>query len=146
MARLEWVHLRLVNWQSYCLRRDGSGNFSRPAYEERVDGEGWDAETVIRVNDDEARKTGEAVARLPPELMATVRVRYLGVLVPGNRRERCATTEADQLAKLCCGRSTLHARLERSDRLLARDFDGQRLKLDAERQATERLIAATRPK
>lgn len=146
MARLDWVHQRLLNWQRYMLRRDGGSAFSKPSYEERVDGEGWDAPTVIPINDDEARKTGEAIDRLPGELIAAVRVKYLGVLQPSNRRERVATTEAAQLAKLCCHRSTLYARLERADRLLSADIEARRLRMAAERARAEGVIANARPR
>jgi hypothetical protein len=145
MARIEWVCDRLRNWQRYMLLREGGAGFAGPSYGERVDGDGWDAPTVITINDDEARKTGEAVDRLPGDLLATVRVKYLGVLVPGNRKERVAVTETQQLQRLCIHRATMHARLERADRLLANEFDTKRLLAEAERKRVERVIEAIRP-
>lgn len=142
MARIEWIEQRLLNWQRWRLTQ-GSGVLgyaaSRPGPEGVVVRDPY-AETPIPTNEIEASDTDDAVQRLHPgELKAAILVRYLGKLEPGNKRERIATCEKDQLAKLAIGRSTLYARIERAQRLLAAHFTARAETRKTERQRVERL-------
>lgn len=129
MARLEWVHMRLMNWSRWVLTR-GSGklgyakvnlldpNASRSGY----------VEAPIPVNAVEASETDAAIGKLPSELKATVLQYYVG-----------KGTEADHLRRLCCSRSTLYARIERAQRLLSEHFAAQQDKRRHERDRVEAL-------
>jgi hypothetical protein len=147
MARIEWVHQRLLNWQRWMLTQGGGVlGYAAVNLADPTPGvlEPY-AEAPVPTNDIEAGDTNDAVQRLPSELKATVLVKYLGKLEPDNRRERYAASEQDQLLKLGCGRSTLHARIERAQRLLADHFEARRTKRANERQRVEALIERTRP-
>ena len=147
MARLEWVHYRLLNWQRWMLTQ-GSGvlGYAGMKWAEPVKVLEPYAEAPVPTNAIEASETNDAVQRLPGELKATVFVHYLGKLDPGAKRERYAAGERDQLAKLCIAKSTLHARIERAHRLLAEHFNDKAERGRVERSRVEGTIDAARPK
>lgn len=79
MARIEDIERRLLNWARWrALMQDGGGNYARASLEERVDGQGYDAPTVIGTSDAEAEVTDHAVMALESHLRAAVEAHYLG--------------------------------------------------------------------
>lgn len=129
MARIDWMHDRLLNWQRWMLMQ-GSGvlgyaavNLSEPTGDRTPY-----AEAPIPTNAIEAGETNDAVQRLPSELKRTVIEYYTG-----------KGGESDHLRVLCCAKATLHARLERADRLLVEHFSARRERADAERARVESL-------
>jgi hypothetical protein len=146
MARIEWVHFRLLNWQRWSLTQ-GSGvlGYAAMNWAEPVKVLEPYAEAPIPTDAIEASETDAAVWRLPGALKATIMVHYLGKLEPRNKRERYAASERDQLDKLCIAKSTLHARIEQAHRLLAEHFNARRERAGRERERVEGAIAATRP-
>lgn len=148
MARIEWVHMRLLNWQRWMLSQ-GSGVLGYAAVNLADPTPGVlepYAEAPVPTNAIEASETNDVVQRLPSELRAAVMVKYVGKLEPSNRKERHATCEQDQVAKLFCSRSTMHARVERAQRLMADHFEARRAKREVERGRVEGLIDRTRPR
>jgi hypothetical protein len=136
MARREWIEHRLLNWARWKLR-DGGGalgyasvNLASPTAGIR---EPY-AEVPIPISDIEASCTDDAVNKLPGECKATVIEVYTG---PGG--------EADHMRRLCCGKSTMHARIDRAHRLLADHFTAQQDRQRAERARVEQLTDAIRP-
>jgi hypothetical protein len=146
MARIDWVHTRLLNWQRWKLTQ-GSGvlGYSAMRWQEPLRVLEPYAEAPVPTNAIEASETDDAVQRLPGVLLATVRVHYLGKIDPGNKRERNAAGERDQLHKLCIAKSTLHARIGMAHKLLAEHFNARRERAQRERARVEVAIAATRP-
>jgi hypothetical protein len=137
MARIEWVHFRLLNWSRWMLTQ-GMGplgyagvDLTDPTPSELAPYE----QAPVPTNAIEASDTNEAVHKLPGELKATVLEHYTG-----------KGTQADHVKRLVCSRATLYARIERAHRLLAEHFNARRDRRDAERERVERVIQANRPK
>jgi hypothetical protein len=146
MARIDWVHTRLLNWQRWKLTQ-GSGvlGYSAMRWQEPVRVLEPYAEAPVPTNAIEASETDDAVQRLPGVLLATVRVYYLGKLDPGNRQERHAACERDQVNKLCISKATMHARLGMAHKALAEHWNARRERAQRERARVEGTIAANRP-
>jgi hypothetical protein len=132
MARIETIHMRLLEWQRWRLS-SGGGVLGYAA----VDLQG--AQDGVRQRDPyqqapvptsavQAGETDQAVQGLPSDLRATVCEYYLG-----------RGGEADHLRRLVCSRATLHARLERADHLLATHFSARAERAQRERERVELL-------
>ncbi len=135
MARIDWIEQRLQNWARWRLT-SGSGalGFASVNLEQANMPREPYAEAPIPTSGIEAGETDDAVARLPSELRATVECHYLG-----------RGTQAEKLARLCCTRATLYARVERAHHLLAEHFLAKQAKQKAERERVERLQLGVRP-
>ena len=129
MAKIEWIDERLVNWSRWRLiMRSGGGNYARTSMRERVDGEGWDAPTVIPTNDAEAADTDDAVERLPSELRATVSEYYLS---PGSIKTK--------IKRLCCAESVMYDRIGSAHRMIANHLLAKQDQARVERERVEAL-------
>lgn len=136
MARIEDIERRLLNWARWrALMADGGGRFARVTLgEERVDGEGWDAPTVIGTDDAEAEVTEQAVMALPSPQRAAVEAHYLGT-----------GTAARKAARLCIAVATMYQRVEVAHRSIAR-WLADRVQMQREQRArVEALQSAARP-
>lgn len=129
MRMLDDMDRRLRNWARWCWQLSAGG---RPAgggatwLEERVDGEGYDAPTVIPTFDAEAEETGKAVVAMPSELRAAVEAWYCGA---GGVAQKCR--------RLCVSETTLRARVCRSHRWLGQWLADRKLTADRERERVE---------
>lgn len=130
MARNEEMERRLLNWARWRLTQGGGPlGYAAVNLETAETGVRTPYEDVpVPTSGIEASETEDSVRRLPSELKRTVEVHYLD---GGNERRR--------LAKLCIGKSTLHARIERAHRLLAEHFAARSDRAKAERARVERL-------
>lgn len=114
MARIEWVGQRLDNWARWKEREQshGLGFYSQSAFlRVAVDGAGGYREPRIPVDDVEAAGTDEAVQALlgsHPQLHRTLVLIYLE-----------DTGQQVAAVKLSCALSTVKARLEQADHLIA---------------------------
>lgn len=137
MARIDWVEARLLNWARWRLTGRSSGRMGYAAVDLQAPASGqvdpWCGPS-IPVSDVDASEVDDAVMRLPSELRVTVIEQYLG-----------RGGERDKLARLCCSKATLHARIERAHRLLAEHWTAQRERREAERQRVMALQQAARP-
>lgn len=138
MARIEWIEQRLQNWARWKLMR-GSGALGYAAVnltglaDANAGRDGY-ITASIPISDVEASETDEAVQRLPGELRATIETVYVG-----------NGTLNEKLARLCVAKPTLHARVERSHRMLADHFHAAQDKRKAERERVEALQRGLRP-
>ena len=94
--------------------------------QDRVDGEGYDAPSVIPTSDAEAEETAKAVAAMPSELRAAVEAWYCGA---GGVAQKCR--------RLCIGETTLRERIGRSHRWLGQWLADRKLTADRERERVE---------
>lgn len=130
MARIEWIEQRLLNWARWRLgRSSGALGYAAVALGAANGGRGGYVEAPIPTNECEAAETDDAVARLPSALKATVIEQYTG---EGGER--------DHVARLCCGRATLYARIDQAQRLLADHFEARRQERLRERRRVETLV------
>lgn len=136
MARIEDIERRLLNWARYwALMEGGGGNFaSSDMTQERVDGGGWDAPTVIGTNDAEAEETERAVQSLEPGLEAAVREYYL----EGGSIKRRASSVGVSVA-------TLYLRIEQAHRAISNWLSEQARARDEQRRRVEALRVSVRP-
>lgn len=138
MARIDWVEHRLQNWARWKLS-GGMGCLGYASVDLEQAGNGGDrdpyAAAAIPTNDIEASDTDDAVDRLPSELKVTVLEVYTG---KGGL--------ADKIRRLCCGESTVHARIGRAHRLLADHWTARKDRQDRERQRVEQLRDQARPR
>ena len=114
MARVQWVVSRLKNWELYMdkQRRGGMGYYTRSAFLNEVSS--GQRNSVVPVNDIEADITHQAVMSLRgshPQLYRTLDCIYLKGI------GHAATSRREGV-----GLSTISARLETADRLLAAWF------------------------
>lgn len=130
MARIEDIERRLLNWARWRVT-EGGGSIGyasvRLSSDVLASGDRY-REAVIPTSDCEAAETDGLVMKLTSELRATVENYYTG-----------RGGEAECLKRLCIGRSTLHARIDRAHRALASmlaDLQAQRL---GERKRVEAL-------
>lgn len=134
MARIEWIEHRLLNWARWvAMPGGGSLGYAAVSLGAANGGRAGYAEAVIPVSSVEARETDDAVRLLPGELRYTVLEVYTG-----------RGTERERLAKLCCSKATMHARVERAHRLLADHFHAAETRKLAERERIELLRGSTR--
>lgn len=138
MAKIDWIERRLQNWVRWRVAGGGGplgyaqvklGDAAAVVCDRR----GYD-DAPIPTNAIEAGETDDAVQRLPSELRATVLEVYLGT-----------GGEAQHMARLCCARATMYARVDRAHRLLAEHFDAREQRAAAERKRVEALQSASRP-
>ena len=129
MARLEASMQRWTNWQRWKLesKRGGLGFAHVDLEQPMVDGGGYDAQLPIRIDDQEASLTQQALMTLPSDLRRTVEVYYLG---PGSLENR--------LGLLFIAKATLFLRLARADYKLSVWFSAHYDKLKARREQDER--------
>lgn len=124
--KIDWIDDRLQNWARWKL---ASGAMPTPRLGEAAAMvRDPYAEKPIPISDCEASDTDDAVMRLPGELRITVIEYYVG---RGGLREK--------LARLCCEKATLFARIERAHRLLADHFLARQARAKAERERVRRL-------
>jgi len=129
MARIEDIERRLLNWARWRIDRTGGVlGYAAATLEERVDGEGWDAQAVIPTVDCEASDTELAVQVLEGRLKATVEMVYL----QGGGMRRKAE-------RLCCSEATVHARIDEAHRKLSTWFTDRQQQRQAERERVQRL-------
>lgn len=129
MARIEDIERRLLNWARWRIdRTSGVLGYAAASLEERVDGEGWDAQAVIPTVDCEASDTEVAVQALESRLKATVEEVYLK---GGGLRRKAA--------QLCCSEATIHARIDEAHRKLSTWFTDRQQQRQAERERVQRL-------
>ena len=133
MRMLDDMDRRLQNWARWCWQlADGGRPASGHSWEEdRVDGEGYDAPTVIPTSDAEAEETGKAVAAMPSELRAACEAWYRG---SGGVQQKCK--------RLCISETTLRERIGRAHRWLAQWLSDRRLLADRERERVEAARSA----
>lgn len=108
MRMLPDMDRRLLNWARYVRMMQAGGRFATGSMEARVDGEGWDAPTVIRPDDAEAEVTQVAVLAMRGELRAASQIWYLG-----------SGGIAHKASRLCCSETTLRERVGQAHRALA---------------------------
>lgn len=133
--RDDYVEQRLLAWARW---KEGSGGGGLGyAHVQmgvpRVDNDAT-AGSTVPVLECEARETDQAVQALPSELRRTVEVYYIE---PGGVR--------DKAALLCCGESTVYARIDRAHVLISRELAEQDRRRRAERGRVERVQEAARP-
>jgi hypothetical protein len=135
MARIPDIERRLLNWQRWrALMHDGGGNFARASTEERVDGQGWDAPTVINTLDAEAEITEQGVMALASPLRAAVESMYLA-----------GGGVARKARRLCISEATLYLRVEQAHRALASWLSDRTLVQRAQQERMQALQRAARP-
>jgi hypothetical protein len=87
------IDRRLVNWARWRAMREDGGMVGSAGYDERVDGTGWDAPTVIPLLDAEAEETQALVLRLEGSVHYAVEVWYRH---PGSVAARCKKIQASE--------------------------------------------------
>lgn len=130
MARIDWIETRLQNWARWQLTRGGAGGLGYASVQLTGANAGRDGyvSSAVPINDVEASETDDAVHCLPGELRVTVIECYVA-----------AGHQAEKLARLCCSKRTMHARVERAHRLLADHFTARKDRASAERERVEAL-------
>jgi hypothetical protein len=138
MPRLEWIEFRLNNWARWRLTRGGgvlgyaAVNMADPTPGVR---EPY-AAVAIPTNDVEASETQDAIQKLTtPELKRAVEEFYLG---KGGIR--------DKARRLCCGESTVYARVEQAHHQLATLLTEKQTKARDERARVELQQHLARPR
>jgi hypothetical protein len=133
VARIEWVDQRLKNWALWIERQAGGGLgfYSQSSFLNEVDSSRY-REARIPVDEVDAGVTNEAVKSLLPErkhLHDTLQ----GIYVQGLGVRETARRE-------CCAESTIKARLEQADHVLAVWFTERKRAQEARRAAIEATI------
>ncbi|WP_428421943.1 hypothetical protein [Methylibium sp.] len=132
MARLPDIERRLLNWARWKIGCTSGGlGFASVVMEDRVDGEGFDAQAKVPTIDHEAAETDVAVLALDGRLRASVESVYVA---SGTMRRKAA--------RLCCAEATIYARIDEAHRVLARWFSEKAAVGRAERERVERLQRA----
>jgi len=115
MARIEWVHARLLQWAAWKASRDAKqSGFPKV----NVIGRWWEppngreAQAFIPIDDTEAFATEQAVRGLDTRLQETVEQHYIA-----------SGSMSDDARALGCSISTVHARIEEAHRKLREAFD-----------------------
>jgi DNA-directed RNA polymerase specialized sigma24 family protein len=136
VAQIEWIDTGLRNWGRWVvMNRLPHGNFARVSMElERVDGDGWDADVPIRVDDEEAAKMDRGVATLADYLQRTLVEVYV--------RERPYSMAARE-----CGVAvpTLKARIEAAHHALSSWYYAESVKAKEKLARDEAAQASVRP-
>jgi hypothetical protein len=82
MARLEWVKVRLDNWARWVVQREAGGSgYPKQSAFSRAAGSSSTTESMIPVDDIDAGKTHDAIARLRQDnhpLWLAVQCHYVG--------------------------------------------------------------------
>lgn len=86
---------RLRNWARWTLERIDGARVGSAGLGERVDGEGWDAQTVVPTCDAEAEETAQGLRRLAQDQQSAVAVWYVhsGTVAMRCRKAGCSETE-----------------------------------------------------
>lgn len=135
MRMLDDMNRRLLNWARYVWMMQSGGRVAGGGgVEERVDGEGWDAPTVVPTDDNEAEETHAGVMALPGELRAAVECWYLGA---GGVKQKAH--------RLCVSETTLKERIGLAHRHLGQWLSDKALAARRQRERTEALQASARP-
>lgn len=135
MPRIDWIERRLLNWARWKLNR-GSGVLGYAAVNLAEAGTDRDTSDVspIPISDVEASDTDAAIKLLnPPGLALTIAEFYIG---RGTIKDKCR--------RLCCGESTVYARIDQAHRKLADHINGEEARRKAERTRVEQLQALAR--
>lgn len=119
---------RLRNWARWMLERQGGARIGSAPLRERVDGEGWDAPTVIPTNDAEAEQTYTGLRALDDALHRACWVWYVS---GGTVAHRCRMAG--------CSETELRGRVALAHRRLAQWLQDKREAAQAERQRVQRL-------
>ena len=109
MARIKEIEERLKRWQTWYFTVAQAGSVKSPRMGLRVDGVPV-AMAPIAAGTEEALETDRAVAKLPSDLKAIIRVVYL---------DREGRTMDDNARLLRISRMTLYRKLELADKFLA---------------------------
>jgi hypothetical protein len=134
MRLLEDMDRRLQNWSRYVWMMHSGGRVAGGgALEERVDGDGWDAPTVVPTDDNEAEETNAGVLALPGALRAAVEVWYLGA---GGVKAKAQ--------RLCVSETTLRERVGLAHRHLGQWLADKALAARRQRERIEALQASAR--
>lgn len=131
MRMLEDMDRRLLNWARYIWMMKAGGRIASPSFEARVDGDGWDAPSVVPTNDAEAEETHAGVMCMPSEQRAAVESWYLG-----------NGGVAAKARRLCISETTLRERVGMAHRKLNCWLLDKRQAADMERERTEKLQRA----
>lgn len=135
MARIEYIEHRLLNWARW-LESEGSGKLGYAAIAlGRLEATGDRyREAVIPTDDDDARKTDQAVAALGQPYTRTLQVVYV-----------TGRNQAHQEYSLGCSASTIKSRVWEAHRRLAHWFTDQAQQSRERRDNLERLQRSARP-
>jgi len=136
MARIDWIEQRLQNWARWVLMQ-GSGVLGYAGVDLTDPTPGVHepyADAPIPTNEIEASETNDLVQRLPGELRRTVVEWYAG---RGGLKQK--------LVRLCCAESTLHARIERAQRMMADHLLAKQDARKREQQRVEGLVQSAKP-
>lgn len=129
MARMHDIERRLLNWARWKIGGASGGlGYARAKDEHRVDGEGYDAQSVVPTIDCEADETDQAVRALEGRLRATLEAVYVD---GGGMRQKAK--------KLCCTEATIHSRVDEAHRRISGWLSDKRQQRDAERSRVEAL-------
>jgi len=116
MARIQWVHERLLRWAQGITVGDGNGfpamSMIHPQWQPPTPGQ---TPTMKVGPASDTRRTHDAVGQLPPALVATVMAHYVLRL---SDKDAAAHPDVD------CQPATVPKRIETAHRLLARMWDG----------------------
>lgn len=138
MARIEYIEHRLRNWARWiCMLGTSSGSLSSvDLTQERVDksGGGYDANTVVPIDDAEATETQRAVAALDSELRDVIEAVYVKT-----------SSAAKAARKLGVAEATVHGRVERAHYRLQGWFSARDEAARRERERVEALRDSIRP-
>lgn len=135
MARIEDMERRLLNWSRWRAGLASGGlGYASANIEDRVDGEGYDAQAIVPTVDCEASVTQDGVMALPSHLRATLEAVYLS----GGTMKRKAE-------RLCCPEGTIKARVWEAHRKLQAWLADRTARSRAERDRVETLLARARP-
>lgn len=113
MSRIKEIEERLKRWQTWYFTVAQAGTVKSPRMGVRVDGVPV-AMAPIAAGSEEALETDRAVAKLPSDLKAIVKVVYLD--------PECRTME-DNARLLHINRRTLYRKLELTDKYLFEYFE-----------------------
>jgi hypothetical protein len=136
MARIDWIERRLLNWARWRLTRGMGGlGYAGVNLAEAGTAAATDDPNPIPISDVEASETADALLRLnPPGLRLSVEEFYIG---RGGVRDKCR--------RLCCGESTLYARIDQAHRQLADLLNEADKRRRAERERVEGVLRSARP-
>jgi len=126
---------RLQNWARYLWMMQSGGRVAGGGeLQERVDGEGYDAPTIVPTDDNEAEETHSGVLTLPGDLRAAVECWYLG-----------SGGVKDKTRRLCVSETTLRERIGMAHRRLGQWLADKALAARQQRERVEALQASVRP-
>lgn len=129
MARIPDIERRLLNWARWRIGCTSGGlGYASVSMDERVDGEGYDAQARVPTVDHEADETQQGVLQLEGRLRITVETYYI----------KSGSIRAKTTA-LCCSERALYARIDEAHRLLSAWLSERAALARDERARVERL-------